>query len=174
MANGPHRHASYHYPAAETLNTGSAAKPVMTTSSEDDEARVDAQLKETERSIEELQRRRAELLRAKGAIRWAKTNASVSKSSAPQAAAPPAVASTAATAATSKALEKTLNSLEWSSFKKKEGEWTFLRNRDGSLVDALVQDVDFVNQLRKGKEMVVGRYRYVVSEDKFLNRYFEA
>ena len=70
------------------------------------------------------------------------------------------------------ALEKTLNSLEWSSFKKKEGEWTFLRNRDGSLVDTLTTETDFVNQLRKGKELVVGRYRYVVSDDKFLNRYF--
>ncbi|MDG7005320.1 MAG: hypothetical protein JRM86_00095, partial [Nitrososphaerota archaeon] len=73
-----------------------------------------------------------------------------------------------------KALERVLNSLEWSSFKKKEGEWTFLRNRDGSLVDALSSETEFVSQLKRGREMVVGRYRYVLSEDKFLNRYFNA
>lgn len=140
----------------------------------DDEARIESQLKETERSIEELQKRRAELLRAKGAIRWAKTKASVSKTMGPQPVMPASTVATVASAASTKALEETLNSLEWSSFKKKEGEWTFLRNRDGSLVDALTSETDFVNQLRKGKEIVVGRYRYAASEDKFLNRHFEA
>ena len=137
----------------------------------DDEARIDAQIKEIERSVEELQKRRAELLRAKGAIRWAKTRASVSKTAKPQ---PAATESTVATVALAKALEETLNSLEWSSFKKKEGEWAFLRNRDGSLVETLASETDFVNQLRKGKEIVVGSYRYAVSEDKFLSRHFEA
>ena len=135
----------------------------------DDEAGIDAELKETERSIGELQKRRAELLRAKGAIRWAKTTASASKSTDSQRPAP-----TVASPASTKALDEALKSLEWSSFKKKEGEWTFLRNRDGSLVDTLTSEADFVNQLRKGKEVVVGRYRYAVSEDKFLNRHFEA
>lgn len=147
----------------------------MAAASDEDEARIDAQLKETERSIEELQKRKAELLRTKGAIRWARTTASASKVSAPK----PVVPATAAavkdhTPAFTKAFEQTLNSLNWSSFKKKEGEWAFLRNRDGSLVDALASETDFVNQLRKGKEIVVGKYRYVVSEDKFLNRYFES
>jgi leucyl aminopeptidase (aminopeptidase T) len=140
----------------------------------DDEARIDAQLKETERSIEELKKRRAELLRAKGAIRWAKTTASVSKTMDPQPVMPASTVATVASTASTKALEEALNSLEWSSFKKKEGEWTFLRNRDGSLVDTLTSETDFVNQLRKGKEIVVGRYRYAASEDKFLNRHFEA
>lgn len=72
-----------------------------------------------------------------------------------------------------KALREALDSLEWSSFKKKEGEWTFLRNRDGTLVDALTSETDFVNRLRKGETIVVGRYRYAASEDKFLNRHFE-
>jgi hypothetical protein len=140
----------------------------------EDEAQVDAELKETERSIEELKKRRAELLRAQGAIRWAKTKASTSGTATPQPAPLATTAVAAPTTTSTKALERTLSSLEWSSFKKKEGEWTFLRNRDGSLVDALTSESDFVNQLRKGKEIVVGRYRYVVSEDKFLNRYFEA
>ncbi len=138
----------------------------MAPASNQDEARIDAELKETERSIEELQKRRAELLRAKGAIRWAKTSAKTKG--------PALEPLTPAPVAFGKALEGTLNSLEWSNFKKKEGEWAFLRNRDGSLVDALASETDFVDRLRKGKEIVVGRYRYVVSEDKFLNRYFEA
>jgi hypothetical protein len=127
-----------------------------------------------ETSIGELQKRRAELLRAKGAIRWAKTTASASKTKDPQHVVPTSTVATVASPASTKALEEALKSLEWSSFKKKEGEWTFLRNRDGSLVDTLTSETDFVNQLRKGKEVVVGRYRYAVSEDKFLNRHFEA
>jgi hypothetical protein len=87
---------------------------------------------------------------------------------------PPSAVAASASPAPTKALLKALNSLEWSSFKKKEGEWTFLRDRDGSLVENLASETDFVNLLRKGKELVVGRYRYAVSEDKFLNRHFEA
>src|SRR3989442_1138551 len=51
---------------AETLNTRRRDEAPMAAAS-DDEARIDAQLKETDRSIGELQKRRAELLRAKGA-----------------------------------------------------------------------------------------------------------
>jgi hypothetical protein len=142
----------------------------------DEEARVDAELKETERSIGELQKKRAELLRAKGAIKWAKTTANAAKTHKVADSQPVSPASTVAPSApptSAKALEEALKSLEWSSFKKKEGEWTFLRNRDGSLVDTLRPVTDFVDQLRKGKEVVVGRYRYAVSEDKFLNRHFQ-
>jgi len=133
----------------------------------DDEARIDAELQETEKSIGELQKRRAELLRAKGAIKWSKTKGT-------QHVTPTSTAGTVASPASAKALEEALKSLEWTSFKKKEGEWAFLRSRDGHLVDALASETDFVDQLRKGKEVVVGRYRYAVSEDKFLNRRFEA
>jgi hypothetical protein len=136
----------------------------------DDGARIDAELKELERSIGELQKKRAELLRAKEAMRWAKTKASVSKAASPQ----PVLAPTAVATVASKALAEALDSIEWSSFKKKEGEWAFLRNRDGSLVEAFTSQTDFVNRLRKGEAIVVGRYRYAVSEDKFLNRHFEA
>jgi hypothetical protein len=136
----------------------------------DAEAGIDAQLKDVERSIADLQKKRAELLRSKGAIKWAKTKASVSKTSSQQSASP----ASAVTTPPSKALQEALNSMEWSSFKKKEGEWTFLRNRDGSLVDALTTETDFVNRLRKGEGIVVGKYRYAASEDKFLNRHFEA
>ena len=138
----------------------------------EDEAEVDQQLKEVERSIEELQKKRAELLRAKGAIKWAKTKASVSKTGNPQPV-QPASAPSAVPAPPTKALLDALSSLEWTGFKKKEGEWTFLRNRDGTLVDALTSEADFVNRLRKGESIVVGKYRYAASDDKFLNRHFE-
>ncbi|MDA4133212.1 MAG: hypothetical protein OK454_08845, partial [Thaumarchaeota archaeon] len=59
----------------------------------------------------------------------------------------------------------------WKGFKRKEGEWTFLRDRDGKLREELDTVREFVDQLRKGKDSVVGGYRYEVSEDRFLNRH---
>ena len=52
------------------------------------------------------------------------------------------------------------------------GEWAFLRDREGRLVDELQSSKEFVDRLRKEGEVVVGKYRYHVSEDKFLNRYY--
>jgi hypothetical protein len=70
-----------------------------------------------------------------------------------------------------KALEKALNMLEWRNFKKKDGEWTFFRDMNGKLVEDLQGETEFVDALRKGKEIVVGKYSYIASEDKFLNRF---
>jgi hypothetical protein len=120
----------------------------------DEEAKIDTKLRETERAIAELQRERQELLGAKAAMVKART---------PQ---PPPQQETDV-----KALERALNMLEWNAFKKKDGEWAFMRNRDGTLVEDLKPIVDFIDQLRKGRRIVVGRYEYVASEDKFLNRY---
>ncbi|MGH9920483.1 MAG: hypothetical protein ACRD6W_16635, partial [Nitrososphaerales archaeon] len=69
-------------------------------------------------------------------------------------------------------LERTLDGLEWKAFKKKEGEWAFLRDREGRLIDELQSAKDFVDDVRKQGAVVVGKYRYQVSEDKFLNRYY--
>jgi len=69
-------------------------------------------------------------------------------------------------------LERTLDSLPWKAFKKKEGEWAFLRDREGRLIDELQSAKDFVDSVRKQGDVVVGKYRYQVSEDKFLNRYY--
>src|SRR5271169_5299871 len=102
-----------------------------------DEAEVDEQIRETEKSIADLQKKRAELLRAKGAMRWAKSSANATKPGVQAVAPAPGVKEKVATApptpASLKALEKTLNELEWKSFKKKEGEWTFLRTMTGKL-----------------------------------------
>jgi len=149
----------------QTLNTAHRIE-LAKLSAAPDEAQIDAQLAEVEASIQELQKKRAELLRSKGAIRWAKTKGSGPSPAQPTAAPPSPTANL-----DMKAVEKALSELEWSSFKKKEGEWTFLRKRDGTLVDALAPQTDFVNQLKK-RETVVGKYRYSVSEDKFLNRHF--
>jgi len=125
----------------------------------DDEAQIDAKLKETERSIAELQKLKLELLQAKRGLRAGKAETS----------SPPTVQQPEMN---QKALEKVLNMLEWRSFKKKDGEWTFLRDMNGKLVEDLQGVTDFVDQLRKGRQIVVGKYRYIASEDKFLNRFF--
>jgi hypothetical protein len=122
-----------------------------------DEASIDAKLKEIDSSIAGLQKTRQELLQAKKALR---------PKTAPQPESPPGAA------LSEKALERKLNMLEWRAFKKKDGEWTFLRDMKGSLVQDLEGATEFVDQLRKGKQLVVGKYRYSASEDKFLSRYF--
>ncbi|MDA4135056.1 MAG: hypothetical protein OK441_05765 [Thaumarchaeota archaeon] len=124
----------------------------------EDEARIDARLKETERSIAELQKQRQELLQAKKALAGGKARDESPRPPQPE--------------ATDKALEKTLNMLEWKAFKKKDGEWAFLRDMNGRLVEDLQGVTEFVDQLRKGRQIVVGRYRYSASDDKFLNRFF--
>ena len=122
----------------------------------EDEAQIDAKLKDTDRAIADLQKQKQQLLAAKAAL---------AKGAVPQPAQPQPEVS-------DKTLERALNMLEWNSFKKKDGEWAFLRKRDGSLVEDLVPIVGFIDQLRHGKRLVVGKYEYVASEDKFLNRYF--
>jgi hypothetical protein len=135
---------------------------------------IDAKLEEIERLIGELQNRRQELLEAKEAARAEKAyeKASLGTKEMPRVEKPIAKSprlSEPAKPAT--ALEGTLNALQWKSFKKKEGEWTFLRDREGRLIDALQSAKEFVEEVRKKNEVVVGKYRYRISEDKFLNRY---
>jgi hypothetical protein len=125
----------------------------------DDEAQIDAKVKETDRSIAELQKLKLELLQAKRALR-------AGKAGTPTPPPPPP------SELDLKAVEKVLKMLEWRNFKKKDGEWTFLRDMNGKLVADLQGVTDFVDQLRKGRQIVVGKYRYIASEDKFLNRFF--
>ena len=124
----------------------------------EDEARIDAKLKETDRSIAELQKQRQELLQAKRALGTGKAVAEAPAPAQPE--------------TSDKALEKVLNMLEWKPFKKKDGEWAFLRDMNGRLVEDLQGVTEFVDQLRKGRKIVVGKYRYSASDDKFLNRFF--
>jgi hypothetical protein len=124
----------------------------------DDEAQIDAKVKETDKSIAELQKLKLELLQTKRALRAGKVGATAPPAPPPE--------------LDLKAVEKVLNMLEWRNFKKKDGEWTFLRDMNGKLVADLQGVTDFVDQLRKGRQIVVGKYRYIASEDKFLNRFF--
>ncbi len=125
-----------------------------------DDEFIDAKLEEVDRLLEELQKRRQELQEAKEASKTGKTFHKALDL--------PKFAGAEAD------LEETLNSLGWKSFKKREGEWTFLRDREGRLRDELESVKAFVDQLRKGTDAVVGKYRYTISEDRFLNRYFSA
>jgi len=139
-----------------------------------DDERTSAKVEELDVLIAELQRRRAALLQAAKAreatpaVGVAGTQIRVpakleTRSQAVQRA--PLLKSKSE-------LEKTLDSLPWKGFKKKEGEWAFLRDREGRLIDELQSARDFVDRMRKEGEVVVGKYRYQVSEDKFLNRYY--
>lgn len=126
----------------------------------DDNELIDAKLEEVDRLLEELRKRRQELQEAKEAFKSEKMSTRASE-------VPKSIGSEAG-------LEETLGSLAWKSFKKKEGEWTFLRDREGRLIDELEPVKNFVDQLRKGRNVVVGRYRYAISEDRFLNRFLVA
>ncbi len=122
-----------------------------------DDELIDAKLEEVDRQLEELRKRRHELQEAKEAIEAEKAFHRASELPMSARSGPP--------------LEATLESLGWKSFKKKEGEWTFLRDKEGRLRDELESAKDFVDQLRKGRDSVVGKYRYAISEDRFLNRF---
>ena len=124
----------------------------------DDELTIIAKLEEVDRLLEELRKRRQELQEAKDAVKTEKTFHNASEL--------PKFKGSEAD------LEDTLNSLEWKSFKKKEGEWAFLRDREGRLRDELESVREFIDQLRKGgRGAVVGKYRYTISDDRFLNRF---
>jgi hypothetical protein len=128
-------------------------------SSSDREKQIDAELKSTDLSIEQLQTKKRALLEEKRSLSAGRPGSAVAPPT------PPVI--------TDKALEKTLNLLEWTGFKKKDGEWAFLKDRQGNIVEWLESAPEFVLQVRKGKEVKVGKYRYRVSDDKFLNRFIE-
>jgi hypothetical protein len=133
----------------------------------DDAAQIEAKLKEIDRSIAELQKQRVELVQARRTLTAGKVT-----SAAPRPVQSAEPAKPAQPELTDKELEKVLNMLEWKSFKKKDGEWAFLRDMNGRLVDDLQGVTEFVDKLRKGRKIVVGKYRYSASDDKFLNRFF--
>ena len=124
----------------------------------DNQAQIDARLREIDAQIAELQSQRKKLLDARSSL------PKIVASGPPQSLQDTPEYS-------EKVLEKAFNMLEWTGFKRKEGEWAFLRGREGELVEDLRQISGFIDQLRKGKRLAVGRYEYAVSEDKFLNRY---
>lgn len=140
-----------------------------------DEEGINARVEEIDRLIGDLQKRKHELLKAKEVIRAeaASPKKGPESGDAIRAEKPePKSSPLSEFEKSTTASEETLDSLQWKSFKKEEGEWAFLRGRDGRLVDELQSSKDFVDRLRKESEVVVGKYRYRISEDRFLNRYF--
>jgi hypothetical protein len=142
------------------------------------EEAIDAKVEELDRMIGELQKRRQELLEAKETMKAMVAYEKKKEERLPTDAVQPMKRTTPVSPRppsrsdeTTSTLEKTLDILQWKSFKKKEGEWTFLRDREGRLIDELQTSKDFVDRLRKENEVVIGKYRYRISEDKFLNRY---
>jgi hypothetical protein len=134
---------------------------------------IDAKLEEIDRLLAELRSRRQELLEAKEAARAEKAYEKGSLETKVTARAEKLTPKSPRPSEPVKStgFEGTLNSLPWKSFKKKEGEWTFLRDREGRLVDELQSAKEFVEEVRKKNEVIVGKYKYRISEDKFLNRY---
>jgi hypothetical protein len=140
-----------------------------------DDERIAAKVQELDRLIADLQKRRAELLGAGAESTAAPPVAKkepVEVKAPTRVEKPPQLVTRASPPRQKNALEGALDELPWKSFKKKEGEWAFLRDREGRLVDELQSQTEFVDEVRKKGELVVGKYRYQVSEDKFLNRYF--
>jgi len=149
-----------------------------------DEQTIDAKLEELDRLIADLEKRRQELREAKESIMAERALLPPKQRQQAVASRVPGrlekaaaeghstEASEVAARLITAALERTLDSLSWKSFKKREGEWTFLRDTQGRLADELESSKDFIDLLRKDGEIVVGKYRYRVSEDRFLNRYF--
>ena len=144
-----------------------------------DEEIAAAKVEEIDKVIADLQKRRSELLGA-GAKEVPSSDSSAPPKREAVAVKPPAklerppmtVPKRPVPAKPKNALEGTLDALPWKSFKKKEGEWAFLRTREGGLIDELQSEKEFVDKVRKEGQLVVGKYRYQVSEDKFLNRYY--
>jgi hypothetical protein len=141
-----------------------------------DADRAAAKVEEIDKLIADLQKRRRELLETSivtTATPAAPMKETVETKQPAKATMPPPLRPrTSELSRTKNALERTLDSLSWKSFKKKEGEWAFLRDREGMLIDELQSEKDFVDRVRKEGQVVVGKYRYQVSEDKFLNRHF--
>lgn len=137
--------------------------------------RNSAKVEELDRLIAELQKRKAALLQTAEARREppAAPKAEGAETGPPAKPEAPSQPAPKASGVRSKSeLERTLDGLPWKAFKKKEGEWAFLRDREGRLIDELQSAKDFVDDVRKHGGLVVGKYRYQVSEDKFLNRYY--
>ncbi len=112
-------------------------------STEDRERQIDAELKSADLSIEELQKKKRVLLEEKRKIHAGRSGTALEPPP------PPAM--------TNKALEKALNLLEWTGFKKKDGEWAFLRDRQGNIVEWLESAPEFVEQVGRGRRASGGR-----------------
>ena len=63
-----------------------------------------------------------------------------------------------------------LENRPWREYENGSGEWTFVTSQDGSPLPELEPAREFLERLRSGDDLVVGKYRYRL-RDKFLKRY---
>jgi len=64
-----------------------------------------------------------------------------------------------------------LGLLHWKKFKSGGGEWTFFLGPDDALLPELEPARQFIERLRKEKEVILDGWHYRISKDRFLNRF---
>jgi hypothetical protein len=64
-----------------------------------------------------------------------------------------------------------LGLLHWKKFKSSGGEWTLLLGPDDALLPELEPAKQFIEMLRKEKEVILGGWHYRISKERFLNRF---
>jgi len=65
-----------------------------------------------------------------------------------------------------------LESRPWRQYANGSGEWTFITDRDDSLLPDFEPAREFIERLRSGEDIVVGSYKYrIKGNEKFLKRY---
>ena len=65
----------------------------------------------------------------------------------------------------------TLKSLNWKKFRSGAGEWTFFLGPDDALLPELEPARQFIDNLRKEKEVILDGWHYRISKERFLNRF---
>ncbi|MGA2666401.1 MAG: hypothetical protein ABSF83_15805 [Nitrososphaerales archaeon] len=134
-----------------------AARGVTERKDGDDlEAEIDARLGEIDLMLDYLQRRRADLLSAKSSS--AESGERLRRLD--------------HGGRSGIARQERLESLPWRAFEAGgAGQWTFVNDRAGKLLSELEPVRDVVEELGRGEPLVVGGYRYRLSQNgKFLNR----
>jgi hypothetical protein len=132
---------------------------------EAEEAQVSAKIEELDTIIVRLQKRKQELTEAmetmKGEMTFGRTPS------------PSGFEKGEDQDSVDEGVLKSLNSVRWKGFGQgKEGEWTFVTDRQGNLTKELQPARGFIEGLKAGAPIAAGKYRYKVSQDgKFLNRY---
>jgi len=124
------------------------------------EAEIDARVGEIDLVLDYLQRRRGDLLSAKSSSAEAGERLRMSDHSVDH------------SGRSGIARQERLESLPWRDFEAGgTGQWTFVNDRAGKLLSELEPVRDVVEELRRGEPLVVGGYRYRLSQNgKFLNR----
>jgi hypothetical protein len=123
------------------------------------EGAIVSRLEEIDIMLEQLRKRRTELQEVQGTIRDAESFSSERFGNFGQ--------------GYSMEAERAFGSLQWKRFgPDKIGEWAFVSDKQGGLVNSLRPIADVIERLKSGTQLKIGKYRYKISENgKFLNRF---